>query len=100
MDLLSALPISLRHLQYIVAVAEFGSFRPAAEACHVAQRSLSPRVAVAKRMLGVQLFERTARRVRMPPPSAPLVAGVAARPYARRSRASPGPFARTAEDRS
>jgi LysR family hydrogen peroxide-inducible transcriptional activator len=74
MDLLSALPISLRQLQYIVAVAKFGSFRRAAEACHVAQPSLSAQVAVAERMLGVQLFERTARRVRVPPPAAPLVA--------------------------
>jgi LysR family hydrogen peroxide-inducible transcriptional activator len=74
MDLLSALPISLRQLQYIVAVAEFGSFRRAAEACHVAQPSLSAQVAVAERMLGVQLFERTARRVRVPPSAAPLIA--------------------------
>ena len=74
MDLLSALPVSLRQLQYIVAVAEFRSFRRAAEACHVAQPSLSAQVAVAERMLGVQLFERTARRVRVPPPAAPLVA--------------------------
>ena len=74
MDLLSALPVSLRQLQYIVAVAEFRSFRRAADACHVAQPSLSAQVAVAERMLGVQLFERTARRVRVPPPAAPLVA--------------------------
>jgi LysR family hydrogen peroxide-inducible transcriptional activator len=74
MDLLSALPISLRQLQYIVAVAEVGSFRRAAEACHVAQPSLSAQVAVAERALGVQLFERTARRVRVPPAAAPIVA--------------------------
>lgn len=74
MDLLSALPISLRQLQYIVAVAQFGGFRRAAEACHVAQPSLSAQVAVAERALGVQLFERTARRVRVAPVAAPLVA--------------------------
>jgi DNA-binding transcriptional LysR family regulator len=51
MDLLSALPISLRQLQYIVAVAEFGSFRRAAEACHVAQPPPSPLVAQARRIL-------------------------------------------------
>lgn len=39
MDLLSAPPISLRQLQYIVAVAEHGSFRRAADACHVAPRT-------------------------------------------------------------
>ena len=74
MNLLSTLPISLRQLQYIVAIAEHGSFRRAAEACHVAQPSLSAQVAVAERALGVQLFERTGRRVRVPPAAAPLVA--------------------------
>jgi LysR family hydrogen peroxide-inducible transcriptional activator len=74
MDLTSALPISLRQLQYIVAVAELGSFRRAAEACHVAQPSLSAQVAVAERALGLQLFERTGRRVRVPPSAAPLIA--------------------------
>jgi LysR family hydrogen peroxide-inducible transcriptional activator len=74
MSLLSSLPVSLRQLQYIIAVADLGSFRRAAEACHVAQPSLSAQVAVAERALGVQLFERTGRRVRVPPAAAPLVA--------------------------
>ncbi|MGZ4533084.1 MAG: LysR family transcriptional regulator, partial [Mycobacteriaceae bacterium] len=74
MDLLSALPISLRQLQYIVAVADLGSFRRAAEACHVAQPSLSAQVGVAERALGMQLFERTGRRVRVPAAAAPLIA--------------------------
>ena len=73
-DLLSTLPVSLRQLQYIVAVDAHGSFRRAAEACHVAQPSLSAQVAVAERALGVQLFERTGRRVRVPPAAAPIVA--------------------------
>ena len=74
MDLLSALPISLRQLQYIVAVAEHGGFRRAAEACHVTQPSLSAQVAVAEGALGMQIFERTSRGVRVPPAAAPLVA--------------------------
>jgi LysR family transcriptional regulator, hydrogen peroxide-inducible genes activator len=74
MNLLSTLPVSLRQLQYIVAIAEHGSFRGAAEACHVAQPSLSAQVAVAERALGLQLFERGGRRVRVPPAAAPLVA--------------------------
>ena len=74
MNLLAPLPVSLRQLQYIVAIAEHGSFRRAAEACHVAQPSLSAQVAVAEQALGVQLFERTGRRVRVPPAAAPLVA--------------------------
>jgi LysR family hydrogen peroxide-inducible transcriptional activator len=74
MNLLSLLPVSLRQLQYIVAIADLGSFRRAAEACHVAQPSLSAQVAVAERALDVQLFERSGRRVRVPPAAAPLVA--------------------------
>jgi len=74
MDVLMPLPVSLRQLQYIVAVADQGSFRRAADACHVAQPSLSAQVAVAERALGVQLFERTGRRVRVPATAAPLVA--------------------------
>jgi LysR family hydrogen peroxide-inducible transcriptional activator len=74
MNILSPLAVSLRQLQYIVAVADHGSFRRAAEACHVAQPSLSAQVAVAERALGVQLFERTGRQVRVPPPAAPIVA--------------------------
>ena len=74
MDLMSALPVSLRQLQYIVAVAELRSFGRAAELCHVAQPSLSAQVAVAEHALGLQLFERTGRRVRVPPAAAPLIA--------------------------
>jgi LysR family hydrogen peroxide-inducible transcriptional activator len=74
MNLLSILPVSLRQLQYVVAVAELASFRRAAEACHVAQPSLSAQIAVAERALGVQLFERTGRRLRVPAAAAPLIA--------------------------
>ena len=74
MESLSPLPVTLRQLQYIVAIAEHGSFRRAAETCHVAQPSLSAQVAVAERALGVQLFERTGRRVRVPAAAAPLIA--------------------------
>ena len=74
MESLSPLPVTLRQLQYIVAIAEHGSFRRAAETCHVAQPSLSAQVAVAERALGVQLFERTGRRVRVPVAAAPLIA--------------------------
>ena len=74
MDRFLALPVSLRQLQYIVAIAERGSFREAAEACHVAQPSLSAQVAVAEGALGVQLFERNGRRARIAPAAAPLIA--------------------------
>jgi DNA-binding transcriptional LysR family regulator len=51
-------PISLRQLQYTVAIAEQRSFRRAAERCHVSQPSLSEQVAQAEDALGMRLFER------------------------------------------
>lgn len=54
-------PLTLRQLQYAVAVAETGSFRRAAERCHVAQPSLSAQIAELERGLGVVLFERGSR---------------------------------------
>ena len=74
MDVLQPLPVSLRQLQYIVAVAEHGSFGRAADVCHVSQPALSAQVAVAERALGVQLFERSGHRVRTPAAVAPLIA--------------------------
>jgi LysR family hydrogen peroxide-inducible transcriptional activator len=71
---LPAIPsVSLRQLQYIVAVAELGGFRRAAEACHVAQPSLSAQVALAEQVLGVRLFERDRRHVRLSPAGDALV---------------------------
>ena len=67
MDLGRPLPFTLRQLQYIVAVAETGGFRRAAEACHVAQPSLSVQVAEVERNLGVTLFERRSRGVLLTP---------------------------------
>ena len=58
-------PVSLRQLQYLVAVADTRSFRRAAETCHVAQPSLSAQVALAERLLGIQVFERDRRGVRL-----------------------------------
>ena len=55
----------MRQLQYLVAVAELGGFRRAAEACGVAQPSLSAQIAQVERALGVQVFERGARGVRV-----------------------------------
>ena len=57
--------VSLRQLQYIVAVADSGGFGRAAAQCHVAQPSLSSQVAHAEAQLGVQLFERSRHGVRV-----------------------------------
>ena len=56
---------TLRQLEYFVALAERLNFRKAAEACFVSQPSLSAQIAQMESMLGVQLFERDRRGVRL-----------------------------------
>lgn len=56
-------PLTLRQLQYALAVARFGSFRKAAQACAIAQPSLSAQIAQLESALGVVLFERLPRGV-------------------------------------
>jgi LysR family hydrogen peroxide-inducible transcriptional activator len=65
MALWDTLPCSLRQLQYLVAVADLAGFRKAADACGVAQPSMSAQIAKAEQALGVQIFERSARGVRV-----------------------------------
>lgn len=56
-------PFTLRQLQYVLAVAEHRNFRRAAEACAIAQPSLSTQVAQVEAALGITLFERLPRGV-------------------------------------
>ncbi len=60
---LAPLPLSLRQLQYVVAVANDLSFRRAAERCRVSQPSLSAQLAQLEDALGIRIFERDRRRV-------------------------------------
>ena len=55
--------LSLRQLQYVVAVADTLGFRRAAERCAVSQPTLSTQVQHLEDVLGVRLFERDRRRV-------------------------------------
>jgi DNA-binding transcriptional LysR family regulator len=55
--------MDLRQLDYVLAVAEQGSFTRAARQSHVAQPALSVAIRRLERELGVRLFERTSRRV-------------------------------------
>jgi LysR family hydrogen peroxide-inducible transcriptional activator len=60
-------PITLRQLQYVVAVADVRSFRRAAELCRVSQPSLSAQLAQLEDVLGARLFERERRPVLLTP---------------------------------
>ncbi|MEQ1897329.1 MAG: LysR substrate-binding domain-containing protein [Vicinamibacterales bacterium] len=57
--------VTLRQLQYVVAVADLGGFGRAAAVCHVSQPSLSAQVALAEQQLRVQVFERSRRGMRV-----------------------------------
>ena len=73
MDSHAPLPCSLRQLQYLVAVADFGGFGRAAAQCHVSQPSLSAQVALVEEALGVRVFERDRRSVRVSAAGAPVL---------------------------
>jgi len=55
--------VSLRQLQYAVALADALGFHKAAVRCHVSQPTLSAQVKQLEDVLGVRLFERDRRRV-------------------------------------
>ncbi|MBA1376366.1 LysR family transcriptional regulator [Pseudomonas brassicacearum] len=55
----------LADLRGFLAVADLGSFSAAAQALHLSQSALSRRVDKLELALGVQLFERTTRRVEL-----------------------------------
>ena len=59
--------LSLRDLEYVVAVADHGGFKRAAEHCRVAQPSLSAQVRKLESWIGLAIFERTTRRVLITP---------------------------------
>jgi LysR family hydrogen peroxide-inducible transcriptional activator len=57
--------MNLRDLQYVCAVAEAKHFGKASVACHVSQPTLSGQIRNLEDHLGVELFERTTRSVRL-----------------------------------
>ncbi|MFI5979820.1 transcriptional regulator CynR [Streptomyces sp. NPDC051555] len=69
----------LRHLRYLLAVAEQGSFTRAAEELRVSQPTLSQQIRQLERSVGVQLLDRSGRTVRA------TDAGAAYLHYARRA---------------
>ena len=82
----------LRQLQYFIAVAEELNFTRAAERLNVVQQSLSAAIAQLEALLGIKLFERTTRSVRL------TNAGAAWLPYAREALATADRAAEAARD--
>ncbi|MFC0400384.1 transcriptional regulator CynR [Paraburkholderia rhizosphaerae] len=54
----------LRHLRYLTAVVDHGSFTRAAQALHVSQPALSQQIKELEDRLGAQLLDRSGRQVR------------------------------------
>ncbi len=69
----------LRHIRYLKAVAEFGSFTRAAQALHVSQPALSQQIKELEERLGAQLLDRSGRQIR------PTDMGLVYLNYARRA---------------
>jgi LysR family transcriptional regulator, benzoate and cis,cis-muconate-responsive activator of ben and cat genes len=57
--------MELRHLRYLVAVAEDLSFRRAAERLHVSHAALSQQIGDLEDELGLKLFDRNSHRVEL-----------------------------------
>lgn len=55
--------MSLRDLQYLVAIARYRHFGKAADSCHVSQPTLSGQIQKLEQQLGVTLLERNNRQV-------------------------------------
>lgn len=59
--------ITLRQLRYFEAIAKYGHFGRAAEACAISQPALSMQIKDLEEALGTMLVERGARQVRLTP---------------------------------
>jgi len=89
--------LSLRDIEYVVAVDDLRNFSRAAERCGVSQGGLSEQVRKLESLLGVVLFERSRRHVTVTPDGARLIAMgrdvlVAARAMIEAARVRTGPL--------
>lgn len=65
--------MEVHQLRYALAVADELSFTAAANALHVSQSGVSAQVALLERELGLPLFDRSSRGVRITPAGAPVL---------------------------
>ncbi|MFH8410143.1 transcriptional regulator CynR [Streptomyces sp. NPDC018019] len=81
--------LELRHLRYLLAVAEHANFTRAAEELHISQPTLSQQIRQLERTVGAQLLDRSGRAVRLTDAGATYVhyAGRALRDLAAAERA-------------
>lgn len=66
--------MNLQDLRYLVALADHGHFGRAAEACHITQPTLSAQLKKLEAFLGLALFERTNKQLRLTPAGIPILA--------------------------
>lgn len=66
--------MNLRDLRYVVAAADLLHFGRAAKACHVSQSTLSAQIAKLEDELGVRLFVREGRTIRVSPRGGAVIA--------------------------
>jgi len=90
--------MNLRDLRYVISVAELGHFGRAAIACNVSQPTLSGQILKLEEELGVTIFERVGKQVRLTPVGEQILANArrsvaAANDIVAAARASRDPLA-------
>jgi DNA-binding transcriptional LysR family regulator len=66
--------MNLRQIEFVLAVADTGSFTRAAVRCHTVQSALSHQIARLEEELGVRLFARSSRHVALTPAGRAFIA--------------------------
>ena len=70
---------TIRQLQYLIALKDYGHFGKAAESCFVTQSTLSASLRELETLVGITLVERTRRVVRFTPLGARIASRVNAK---------------------